>query len=189
MDNYHLKHNIPLGQLVKIKTGERLRVCQHTRGIDGTPNYELGVYAMGRTFGGYGEESLSIADSTFTQQEEINELKAQVEGYRKRVCQMCDGHGMVGNIFDSVDCPDCAKRFRDAVSAIPQKTRLMRFRDLPKGTRFQHPGSSRTWVVLEEYGDGLVAEWNGLNVGHDHQSLCSFVDDEWALDSEVKVIL
>jgi len=34
-------------------------------------------------------------------------LTNEVDGYRKRVCQMCDGHGMVGNIFDSMDCPDC----------------------------------------------------------------------------------
>jgi len=36
-------------------------------------------------------------------------LTNEVNGYRKRVCQMCDGHGMVGNILDSMDCPDCTK--------------------------------------------------------------------------------
>ncbi len=40
---------------------------------------------------------------------EIEALKCQVEGYQKRVCSMCDGHGMIGNIIDSIDCPDCEK--------------------------------------------------------------------------------
>lgn len=30
-----------------------------------------------------------------------------IERYRKLVCQTCDGHGAVGNILDSMDCPDC----------------------------------------------------------------------------------
>jgi hypothetical protein len=30
-----------------------------------------------------------------------------IERYQKLVCQTCDGHGAVGNILDSMDCPDC----------------------------------------------------------------------------------
>lgn len=37
----------------------------------------------------------------------IADLQAQVKGYQSRVCQMCDGHGAVGNILDSMDCPEC----------------------------------------------------------------------------------
>ncbi len=41
--------------------------------------------------------------------QQIEELTARVEGYEKRVCSTCDGHGMVGNIIESDDCPDCKK--------------------------------------------------------------------------------
>ncbi len=36
-------------------------------------------------------------------------LKLELSGYHKRVCSMCDGHGMVGNCIDSMDCPYCVK--------------------------------------------------------------------------------
>ena len=36
-------------------------------------------------------------------------LKLELTGYQNRVCSMCDGHGMVGNCLDSMDCPDCTK--------------------------------------------------------------------------------
>ncbi len=39
--------------------------------------------------------------------ETIEALKTNVERYQKLVCQTCDGHGAVGNILDSMDCPDC----------------------------------------------------------------------------------
>jgi len=39
----------------------------------------------------------------------VEKLERENESYRIRVCQMCDGHGMIGNILDSIDCPDCVK--------------------------------------------------------------------------------
>jgi len=63
----------------------------------------------------------------------------------------------------------------------------VKFKDLAKGARFKYPDSDQTWVVLEEYRNGLVAEWTGYRATN-RQSLCSFVDDEWTLESEVEVI-
>lgn len=42
-------------------------------------------------------------------EKENRKLKAELAGYRSRVCSMCDGHGLVGNCMDSMDCPDCTK--------------------------------------------------------------------------------
>ena len=39
--------------------------------------------------------------------ETIEAQKSSIERYQKLVCQTCDGHGAVGNILDSMDCPDC----------------------------------------------------------------------------------
>lgn len=65
---------------------------------------------------------------------------------------------------------------------------VRRFKDLPKGARFKYPDGDDVWVVLEQYGDGLIARWNGVDLPSSHQSLCSFVDDTWALESEVHVV-
>jgi hypothetical protein len=64
---------------------------------------------------------------------------------------------------------------------------VMRFKDLPKGARFRYPDDTRVWVALETHGNGLVAKWEGLNSGG-RQPLCSFVDDEYSLESEVHAI-
>lgn len=49
-------------------------------------------------------------------------LDNEVKGYRNRVCSMCDGHGLVGNCIDSMDCPDCTKVMNsvkaDAIEAL-----------------------------------------------------------------------
>jgi len=44
---------------------------------------------------------------------EITKLKAENNSYRTRVCSMCDGHGLVGNMLDSMDCPDCVALIND----------------------------------------------------------------------------
>ena len=41
--NAKRQHAIPLGTLVELDTGERLRVMMHTRDCDQTPLYSLGV--------------------------------------------------------------------------------------------------------------------------------------------------
>lgn len=41
--NASLAHAIPLGTLVELEGGERLRVMKHTRDCDQTPLYSLGV--------------------------------------------------------------------------------------------------------------------------------------------------
>lgn len=42
----------------------------------------------------------------------VKKLEQQIKSYQSRVCNMCDGHGMVGNILDSVNCPDCEEKER-----------------------------------------------------------------------------
>lgn len=60
-------HAIPLGALVELETGERLRVMMHTRDCDQTPLYSLGVSGddegdIGRMkwHHGYCDESLTV---------------------------------------------------------------------------------------------------------------------------------
>jgi len=50
----------------------------------------------------YEQQQLDLA-------KENAKLKAELAGYRQRVCQMCDGHGLVGNCMDGMDCPECTK--------------------------------------------------------------------------------
>jgi hypothetical protein len=64
----------------------------------------------------------------------------------------------------------------------------MRFKDLPIGARFKYPDGDSIWVVVEPYGDGMVARWEGISAPRLRQSICSFVDDEYSLESEVQVI-
>lgn len=63
----------------------------------------------------------------------------------------------------------------------------MKFKDLPKGARFKFPDGTDIWVVLKAYNHGLVAKWSGFDTSPDMQSLCSFCDDEWSLESEVEI--
>ena len=60
-------HLIPLGTLVEIESGERLRVMMHTRDCDQTPLYSLGVAGdeedgIGRMkwHNGYCDDSLTV---------------------------------------------------------------------------------------------------------------------------------
>ncbi len=63
----------------------------------------------------------------------------------------------------------------------------LKFRELSVGAKFKYPGSSAVWVVMEAFGNGLVAEWKGV-LDEGHQSICCFVDGDWTLDSEVEVV-
>ena len=75
--NAEKRHAIPLGTLVEIDTGERLRVMMHTRDCDQTPLYTLGITIsddeddIGRKFcemkweHGYPEESLKVVAQRF----------------------------------------------------------------------------------------------------------------------------
>ena len=63
------------------------------------------------------------------------------------------------------------------------------FGQLPKGTRFKYPDGKDVWVVLEAYGNGLIAKWEGPYPHYRlFQSICSFVDAEWSLESLVEVV-
>jgi hypothetical protein len=59
-------HNIPIGTLVELDTGERLRVMMHTRDCDRTPLYSLGIAgdeyqnSPGQLRHGYDEECLKV---------------------------------------------------------------------------------------------------------------------------------
>lgn len=53
---------------------------------------------------------------------------------------------------------------------------IKRFRELPLGTRFKYLEGNQVWVILERYGDGKVAAWDGIDNGGRRlafQSLCS----------------
>jgi hypothetical protein len=51
-----------------------------------------------------------------------------------------------------------------------------KFQELPLGTRFKYNPTGSTWVVLQRYGCGLIAEWNGPNGWNAGQSICSAED-------------
>jgi len=95
----------------------------------------------------------------------------------------------------------CEFNFRSAIhEVVPRKfwalidqhmqkpPEMLRFCDLPKGTRFKYPDGKGVWVVLEEYGNGLIARWDGVHSSRILQSICCFVDEEWSLESKVEVV-
>ena len=55
---------------------------------------------------------------------------------------------------------------------------LEKFVDLPLGTRFSYQGSEVIWVVLERYGLGKVAKWEGVIIGFHGQSICCVDETE-----------
>lgn len=72
-ENSELQHNIPIGSLVEVATGERLTVVKHTRDCDQTPLYTLGLkdnfkdyenleeyQQCSSLYHGYSEESLKV---------------------------------------------------------------------------------------------------------------------------------
>ena len=74
-------------------------------------------------------------------------LKAELAGYRSRVCSMCDGHGLVGNCLDSMDCPDCTKVMNNVkADAIHKMIHLM-------PSSFE--SKKDEWNYFEEYIDKL----------------------------------
>lgn len=64
--------------------------------------------------------------------------------------------------------------------------KVLKFKDVPIGGRIDY--ASRTWVVLENYGYGLLRHYTGI--GGEHNSVCCFVDEEngITLDTEVNFI-
>ena len=60
---------------------------------------------------------------------------------------------------------------------------LVKFKDVPVGGRFQAFG--KTWVVLENYADGVIIEYTGK--GNLCYSYCSFVDIEAGITLETEV--
>lgn len=70
-ENSELQHNIPLGSLVELETGERLFVIKHNRDCDQTPMYSLGMNheinrednMFSKLHHGYSEESLKVVET------------------------------------------------------------------------------------------------------------------------------
>ena len=59
--NAELKHIIPLGTLVELKTGERLVVMKYTRDCDQTPLYSIGRRdSITNWIHGFAEEDLKV---------------------------------------------------------------------------------------------------------------------------------
>tara|TARA_R110000822_G_C15210962_1_gene483323 strand:+ start:443 stop:643 length:201 start_codon:yes stop_codon:yes gene_type:complete len=59
----------------------------------------------------------------------------------------------------------------------------VKFKDVPTGGRIQEYG--KTWVVMENYDDGVIIEYTGKsNLWH---SYCSFVDADAGITLETEV--
>lgn len=67
-------------------------------------------------------------------------------------------------------------------------TLFVRFKDLPVGARFKYPDCDGIWVVVEPYGKGLIAKYEGIRMDGKRQEFCSFVDEDYTLETYVKVI-
>ena len=55
--------------------------------------------------------------------------QARIAHYEKVVCSMCDGHGMVGNIIESMDCPECiqaANKDQARIAELEAEVKLLR---------------------------------------------------------------
>ena len=62
----------------------------------------------------------------------------------------------------------------------------VKFSDLPLGARFRMTNESeRVYVLLQNYGDGLIAHYESNPYHSAMQGLFSFVDDEHSLNSQV----
>jgi hypothetical protein len=59
----------------------------------------------------------------------------------------------------------------------------VKFREVPIGGRIKEYG--KTWVVFENYGNGLLVEYTGKN--NIMRSVCSFVDEESSITLETEV--
>lgn len=65
----------------------------------------------------------------------------------------------------------------------------VKFKDVPVGGRIKEYG--KVWVVLKNYGDGLIVEYDRKTCVENYMmSLCSFVDENSGitLESEVNFI-
>ena len=62
----------------------------------------------------------------------------------------------------------------------------VKFKDVPIGGRIKEYG--KLWVVLENYGDGLIVEYEGhTGKKNHHMSLCSLVDEAEGISLETEV--
>ena len=61
------------------------------------------------------------------------------------------------------------------------------FKDLPVGARFTYTDSKRVYVCLQNFGDGLITEYQPKPYSG-FQSLYSFVEDEYTLDYRVNFL-
>jgi hypothetical protein len=62
----------------------------------------------------------------------------------------------------------------------------VKFKDVPVGGRIDY--CNKVWVVMENYGDGLLQQYTGKN--YQSNSVCSFVDINYGitLNTEVNFI-
>jgi len=100
-------------------------------------------------------------------------------------CDQLEGEDCKLEIGFHEQCPLIAKK--DAVAKLQLQRLVMRFKDLPIGTRFKYPDSDNIWVAIQTYGDGLIVKWEGL-IPTIRQSHCCFVDEDWTLESEVEIV-
>lgn len=61
----------------------------------------------------------------------------------------------------------------------------VKFKDVPIGGRIKEYG--KIWVVLENYGRGLIVEYSGETAVENHHMFCSFVDEDGGITLESEV--
>jgi len=89
--------------------------------------------------------------------------------------------------FGSSTKPLTEGRTKTSIKFASEKPSLIAFRKLSIGTRFKYINKDcDTWVVIEPWGDGLIAKWTHQT--ETYQSICSFVDENYNLDSLVEVV-
>lgn len=82
-------HAIPIGALVELESGERLRVMKHTRDCDQTPLYSLGLAGSGEDKWARGYPEYCLMDLTEQPYEDtlsIEQLRATVREDSDRRC-------------------------------------------------------------------------------------------------------
>jgi hypothetical protein len=115
-------------------------------------------------------EHVNIAAKRYT---ETDDPKHK-EQYNIRVAQRACWQTAL-NMLEAEQFAMALRGGRNPIPAEPPT--LVRFADLPKGTRFRYPDGADVWVVLETHGRGLIAKWGGPTANKALQLVYSATDE------------
>ena len=95
-----------------------------------------------------------------------NRLEAENERLSKHVCSMCHGYGIVGNILDAQDCPDClhVNAHEDAIAEHHERMKAEneQLKKLLFNEFYQQAGiRGATSAQAEEYANNRMSELIG----------------------------